>query len=87
MKPVVRYRYHVAGEAYVGFRVAYSGYGSSRRAMDDLIRPYPVGRQVTVYYDPRNPAVAVLDIAAPSDWMYWLLFGVASMLVCAYLAR
>lgn len=85
-KPVVRYRYQVAGKAYVGFRVAYSGYGSSRRAMDDLIRPYPVGSHVAVHYNPRNPAVAVLDVAARSDWAYWLVFGMAFLLVGAYLA-
>lgn len=86
MKPVVRYRYQVDGKAYVGFRVAYSGYGSSRRAMDNLIRPYPVGSQVPVYYNPQNPAVAVLDIAARSDWAYWLLFGIAFLLVGTFLA-
>lgn len=85
-KPVVRYRYEVAGHAYVGFRVAYAGHGSSRRAMEDLIRPYPAGSLVAVHHDPRNPAVAVLDVAARSDWLYWLSYGVAFLLLGAYLA-
>lgn len=87
MKPVLRYRYEVTGQTYVGFRVAFSGYGAGRPAMEQLIQPYPAGASVTVYYDPRNPASAVLDNTARSDWVFWLLFGVGFLVLGAILAR
>jgi len=37
MKPMLRYRYAVDGRSYMGFRVAFSGYGISRQAMASLI--------------------------------------------------
>lgn len=86
MKPVLRYQYTVDGRRYVGFRVAFSGYGVSRRAMADLIRPYAVGQAVRVYYDPARPASAVLDNCSRSDWVYWLLFGLGFCALAAYLA-
>ena len=86
MKPVLRYRYVVNGRSHVGFRVAFSGYGVSRRAMADLIRPYAVGQAVRVYYDPARPASAVLDNRGRSDWVYWLLFGLGFCALAAYLA-
>lgn len=86
IKPVLRYRYQVDGQTHVGFRVAFSGYGSSRPAMDRLIAPYPVGATVRVFYNPRDPASAVLDNTARSDWTYWLLFGIGFLALGAYLS-
>ena len=86
MKPVLRYRYAVDGRSYVGFRVAFSGYGISRRAMAELIRPYALGQQVRVFYDPGNPASAVLDNRGRSDWVYWLLFGLGFCALAVWLA-
>ena len=86
MKPVLRYQYTVDGRRYVGFRVAFSGYGVSRQAMARLIEPYPAGRPVRVYYDPARPASAVLDNCSRSDWVYWLLFGLGFCALAAYLA-
>lgn len=86
MKPVLRYRYEVAGSTFIGFRVAFSGYGVSRAAMEQLIKPYPKGSTVKVFYDPADPASSVLDNVAKSDWLYWLMFGVGLWLLAAYLA-
>ncbi|KAF0653572.1 hypothetical protein L107_08268 [Cyanobium sp. Copco_Reservoir_LC18] len=85
-KPVLRYRYDVNGQTYVGFRASFSGYGVSRAAMEAVIKPYPQGSRVRVYYNPRHPASAVLDNTAPSDWPYWLSFGVGFLVLAAYLA-
>ena len=86
MKPVLRYRYAVEGRSHVGFRVAFSGYGVSRRAMADLVRPYAVGQAVRVFYDPARPASAVLDPRGRSDWVYWLLFGLGFCALAVWLA-
>jgi len=86
MKPVLRYQYAVDGRSRVGFRVAFSGYGVSRRAMAALIRPYALGQRVRVYYDPSDPASAVLDNRGHSDWGYWLLFGLGFCAMAFYLS-
>lgn len=85
-KPVLRYRYQVGGQSHVGFRVAFAGYGISRRAMVRLIQPYPQGSTVTVYYNPRDPASAVLDNTARADAGYWFAFGLGFLALAAYLA-
>jgi hypothetical protein len=85
MKPVLRYRYEVGPQSYIGFRVSFSGYGASRSAMEKLIKPYSQGSAVTVYYDPQNPSSAVLNNAQTSDWLYWLVFGLGFLVLAAYL--
>lgn len=85
MQPVLRYEYVVTGRKFVGHRVAFSGYGVSRTAMEALLAPYKVGQTVRVHYDPRNPARAVLDTRAPSDWLYWLIAGLMFCVLHAFL--
>jgi hypothetical protein len=84
-KPILRYRYKVGGQTYVGFRASFSGYGVSRAAMEAVVRPYAQGSMVRVYYHPRNPASAVLDTTATSDWLYWFMFGVGFLVLAAFL--
>jgi|APMI01.1.fsa_nt_gi hypothetical protein len=86
MAPVLRYEYMVHGRRYVGTRVSYSGYGVSRAQMEALIAPYPAGRSVRVFYDPRHPERAVLNNVAPSDWRYWLAAGIAFLALAAMVA-
>ncbi|MBK8572462.1 MAG: DUF3592 domain-containing protein [Holophagaceae bacterium] len=85
MKPVLRYRYEVGPQSYIGFRVSFSGYVASRSAMEKLIKPYSQGSAVTVYYDPQNPSSAVLNNTQTSDWLYWLAFGLGFLVLAAYL--
>jgi Protein of unknown function (DUF3592) len=62
--PVVAYQYQVDGQPYVG-KVVKAGeqffsarlHGDAQRTVDR----YPVGAQVTVFYDPANPADSVLE--------------------------
>lgn len=56
----VQYRYHVGATDYLGSRLSYER-AHLATAWQNAIRPYPVGKSVTVYYDPRNPASAVLE--------------------------
>ncbi len=61
--PRVRYSYRVNNADYTGDKIAFgfvSGYGSDSKARAALTR-YPVGGQVSVYYDPANPGKAVLE--------------------------
>jgi hypothetical protein len=61
-RPIVRYRYEVAGERYEGDRIqwaaprAYRKYTRARRVLDR----YRFGHAVAVHYDPKRPGIAVL---------------------------
>ena len=61
--PKVQYEYSVMGKTYTGGRIAFGaskGF-SSRAAAEKVLERYPVGETVTVYYNPNNPADAVLE--------------------------
>jgi Protein of unknown function (DUF3592) len=58
----VQYRYHAGAGDYLGSRLSFAqAHVACAECWQDAIRPYPVGKTVTVYYDPRNPASAVLE--------------------------
>jgi hypothetical protein len=66
-RPVVRYRYTVAGRCHDGDRVAWDGmagfrkYTAARRVLDR----YRAGNSIAVHHDPRRPDVAVLQPGQP----------------------
>ena len=58
----VQYRYRVGATDYLGSRLSFEqAHLACAECWQSAIRPYPVGKTVTVYYDPRNPASAVLE--------------------------
>ncbi len=60
--PNLQYTYGVNGVNYVGSRITFSDYASnSRKAIRKILRKYPNGAQVKVYYNPKNPAKSVLE--------------------------
>lgn len=66
--PFVTYLYVVEGHAYRGGSTylhddGWSGFATfkSRAVAKDSLKDYPVGKRVTVFYDPDNPNDAVLD--------------------------
>lgn len=66
--PVVRYDYTVNGQQYQGGTINFGQVGlGSYNAVAQKAAQYPVGSMVQVYYNPENPADAVLDRAAPSS--------------------
>lgn len=82
--PEVEYTYEVAGQTYSSQRLMFGAiraYNTTAKAQRTLAR-YPVGSQVTVYYDPAKPADSVLErIAGASTSM--LVIGIAMILVSA----
>jgi len=61
--PTVSYTYRVLGQEYQGDKIGFGfqqSYGSPSKAQAALAS-FPVGKQVTVYYDPNKPADAVLE--------------------------
>lgn len=59
---VVRYRYGVDAKTYEGDGIKIGAQTSMMRAFaENLVARYPVGAEVDVYYDPRDPKDAVLE--------------------------
>ncbi|HEX5360602.1 MAG TPA: DUF3592 domain-containing protein [Fluviicoccus sp.] len=56
----LRYRYQVDGKTYTGSRYHYGAMPYSRKALQEMARPYAYGNEVTVYINPRDPAESVL---------------------------
>lgn len=82
---VVRYEYTVDGTTYDGDRIKIgAGSGSEGRARDVVAR-YPVGAEVTAYYDPGDPGSAVLEQGADRTGVY-LLGGIGGLFTVIGLA-
>lgn len=62
--PNLSYSYTVSGKRYEGRVFSFDsswGRASTPGMAEDVVNKYPVGRKVKVFYDPNNPAVAVLQ--------------------------
>lgn len=57
----IRYAYEVDGRRYRGERIGFTSSFPTREAALERHRDLPVGGPVTVYYNPANPADAVLE--------------------------
>ena len=79
--PVVQYSYQVGGQAYQSYKLApgpeVGGSGARK-----VIAKYQAGAQVMVFYDPRNPAEAVLERKAPAQWLMWLILAIFDVTLC-----
>lgn len=61
----ITYRYLVNGQSYQTDRVAFSR-PKTPQDVAMLVKFYEEGSEVTAYYDPDNPATAILDRAYPN---------------------
>lgn len=67
--PKVRYEYTVSGKQYQGGALSFGQMVlSDYDAAAQKAAQYPVGSMVQVYYNPENPADAVLERIAPANW-------------------
>jgi hypothetical protein len=59
----VRYKYQIGRNEYESDRLEWGTHVSTNRPQqaEAIVKKYPPGRAVKVYYDPANPAVAVLE--------------------------
>lgn len=85
--PAVEYTYEVGGQTYTGKRLAFGGIvGHSDPAKAAAaLAPYQPGSTVTVYYDPQNPAEAVLERKA-GGYTWGLVVGAICLLLGACIA-
>ncbi len=76
--PVVKYAYAVHGRSYAGGRISASDmHQKTIIRAKDILRKYPVGGQVPVYYDPDDPGVSLLEPGLPKN-VFVLLFCAAA---------
>lgn len=86
--PKVGYDYTVNDKTYSGDTIAFSSLrsgphiGSGRAEAQVVVDRYPVGKQVRVYYNPKDPEIAALEsgdtalnFIAPVAGVFLILFG------------
>lgn len=74
VEPMLAYRYMALGAEYTGHDIGPTEINTaSKRNAENKIEPYPVGKDVTVYYNPSKPEEAVLQ--KQSGATAYLLFG------------
>jgi hypothetical protein len=82
--PVVQYSYQVSGQRYQSAKLApgpeVGGTGAGK-----VVARYPAGAQVMVFYNPQNPAEAVLERKAPAQWVMWLILAIFDCSLCGVL--
>jgi hypothetical protein len=60
--PEIHYQYQVMGKEYQGNKIAFGPkVGGNRSRAEKMMEKYPTGANVSVYYQPDNPANAVLE--------------------------
>jgi Protein of unknown function (DUF3592) len=82
-RPEVCYRYSVSGTEYVANVTRY-GDGislSTSKPAVKTVRKYPVGKLVTVHYNPHNPSEAVLEPGV--NWLIAASFAMGAVFVVA----
>ena len=79
----VRYSYSVHGKNYDGSRVTMADwfFASGVFAIRKFQKMFPVGREVTVYYDPANPERSVLYKTGYGYMIFLFVCGIGTFVV------
>lgn len=80
--PVVQYTYQVMGQTHQGNRIM-PGLVVGGSGANKVVARYPMGAQVTVYYDPDKPSDAVLERGMPGHikWL-WAALVCIDLFLC-----
>jgi hypothetical protein len=89
--PHLLYTYEVSGQSYQGKVYRYDNYPADRNKANQIVASHPAGSAIKVYYDPGNPADAVLsprvialDVSRPflfAPLFFWMMWTWWSVLV------
>jgi len=60
-RAALQYSYRAGGKDYQSTRVFWGGNEGREKNMASVVETYPAGGKVRIFYDPKNPAEAVLD--------------------------
>jgi len=82
--PVIRFSYQAMGQTYESDRISHGAEVGGLVAGNTLAK-YPVGSQVTVFFDPTTPSEAVLERNEPwyVKWL-WVTLIVANFFLCGF---
>lgn len=77
-RPLVHYRYRVAGVEYAADRVAFGEYATNdRSAAEAVLERYPIGRRLPVHVRPTDAGTAVLEVGDHGLPWFYLALGAA----------
>ncbi len=90
--PEISYTYRVAGLEYTSKRLTFAGVKSfsKQENAEKAASFYPVGTQMPIYYDPKNPKEAVVDKTAKKSnilltfGILFIIIGLATVLIGAF---
>jgi len=85
--PEVTYSYTVENASYTNGRIKFgeNAYGNRNKA-EEIAANYPVGRTVTVYYEPEQPALSVLEPGVTAGSFIVLCIGVFFVIISLMIA-
>lgn len=83
----LQYSYQVGGVSYTSERLTFNPTSDSVDAKAARLAAYPVGRQVTVYYDPARPERAVLEREPSAGWLAAVATGGILLAVAFFFGR
>jgi hypothetical protein len=72
--PNIKYTYTVAGKAYSGDRYRFGTGSSNDSSARRIVDEHPVGKQVPVYYNPDDPAEALLQPGLDGSDLFLAMF-------------
>jgi len=76
-RAALQYSYRVGGNEYQSGRVFWGGNEGREKHMASVVETYPTGSNVRIFYDPKNPAEAVLDPIQNSGSRQVVLYALA----------
>jgi hypothetical protein len=72
----VRYRFTVQGREYESRQISFKVRSATLAAERKLVAAYPLGRKVRVFYNPKEPSLAVLERNSSYGWLLFVAFGI-----------
>jgi hypothetical protein len=82
--PVFLYKYEIGGVSYKGQRYHYIDYSLDSNSANQIVTSHPTGSKVEVYYNPANPADAVLLPLVDVQDIAHLLLGMPFLYLASF---
>lgn len=81
--PQIQYEYAAGGRTYSGDRVSFgqSGSSGSQGFAQQVVDRYPLGREVSVHYNPSAPDESVLEAGLPGVVFLPIVVGLVLLLI------